>query len=189
MPVVASENCPACWRADRYKGWLSAMAQLVVTSMEMLGPPRGVQPLSPADARVAREVPARADYLALYHAVGDPLQWDEHLKLDDAALDAFLNDPATWIHILRVSGRPGGFCEFSGVGGEVVQLTHFGLIPALQGRGLGPFLLHQALVDVWRQGTRRIWLETDSYDHPKAIATYAHAGFRVFNRRTMSVAG
>ncbi|PWR20793.1 GNAT family N-acetyltransferase [Zavarzinia compransoris] len=166
------------------------MAQLVVTYMEMLGPPRGAKPLAPADAIVRREAPAREDYLALYHAVGDPLRWDEHVTMAASALDAFLSDPATHIHVLRLGRRAGGFCEFSGAGGDTVELTHFGLIPVLQGRGLGPFLLHQALVDLWGLGpTRRVWLRTDSWDHPKAIATYAHAGFRVFDRRTISVAG
>ncbi|MDD3444737.1 MAG: GNAT family N-acetyltransferase [Zavarzinia sp.] len=165
------------------------MVQLIVTFMEMLATPKGAQPCAPGCATVRREVMARADYLQLYRAVGDPLHWDDHLTMSAEALDAFLADPANHVHVLRLSGAAGGFCEFTGVGGPEVQLTHFGLAPGLQGRGLGPYLLHVALSDVWTRGTRRVWLHTDNWDHPKAIATYAHAGFRVFDRHVQAVAG
>lgn len=165
------------------------MHRLVVTYMEMLAPPRGTQPCAPACATVRREVPSRAEYLQFYRAVGEPLLWDERLTMSAEALDAFLTDPANHVYVLRLSGIAGGFCEFTGVGGPEVQLTHFGLVPSQQGKGLGPYLLHVALARIWSGPTKRVWLHTDNFDHPKAIATYAHAGFRVFDRHIRADAG
>ena len=64
-----------------------------------------------------------------------------------------------------------------------MELKNFGLVQAAQGRGLGPRLLHVALEAEWRRGPSRIWLHTDTWDHPAAIPTYRRAGFVVLEVR------
>ncbi|MDG4898320.1 hypothetical protein P9272_32830 [Mesorhizobium sp. WSM4976] len=56
-------------------------------------------------------------------------------------LEAVLADAATHIHVLRVDGEARGFCAFNGVGKAAIELVHFGLVPAFQGKRLGPFML------------------------------------------------
>jgi ribosomal protein S18 acetylase RimI-like enzyme len=65
----------------------------------------------------------------------------------------------------------------------VVELTHFGLAPAFQGRKLGPFLLDQSLRAVWSQKPERLWLHTDTCDHPAAQSVYSRAGFTAYAQR------
>ena len=60
------------------------------------------------------------------------------------------------------------------------ELKNFGLVPEAQGRGLGPWLLGISLQHEWSLGPERIWLHTDTWDHPAAIPTYERAGFRVY---------
>lgn len=97
-----------------------------------------------------------------------------------AALVAFLSSPSTTTFVLREAGRAIGLCEFDAA---EIALTHFGLIPAAYGRRIGPWLLDTALRAVWRETTRRIWLHTDTNDHPKAQATYRRAGFEVYKEQ------
>jgi ribosomal protein S18 acetylase RimI-like enzyme len=160
------------------------MVELLVTYMEMTVPPPG-PPLRPPlpGVMVARETLRRPEYLRLYREVGEALQWDLRLGMADAGLDRFLADPSTDIHLLRLDGAPAGFCELSRAALPEVEIVHFGLVPAAQGKRLGPFLLDQALRSVWQEEVRRVWLHTDTNDHPKAIATYERAGFRVYERR------
>ncbi|MDZ4736472.1 MAG: GNAT family N-acetyltransferase [Rhodospirillaceae bacterium] len=160
------------------------MVDLLVTYLEMTAPPAGpALPPPLTGAAIARE-PLDADsYLALYRAVGDAVQWDDRLRMTKAALDAFLRDPTTHIYVLRLNGAPVGLCEFDGVGKPETELTNFGLVPDAQGRRLGPWLLDHALRDVWVNGPRRIWLHTDTNDHPDAEAVYRQAGFEIFRRR------
>jgi ribosomal protein S18 acetylase RimI-like enzyme len=99
------------------------------------------------------------------------------------ALLALLERPSTWLFVLGLAGRPVGLCEFERVGEAETELTNFGLVPAAQGRKLGPFLLDHALREVWSRGPRRISLHIDTNDHPHAIATYERAGFRIFMAR------
>ncbi|MGF1607783.1 MAG: GNAT family N-acetyltransferase [Kiloniellales bacterium] len=160
------------------------MVELLVTYMEMTATPAGA-PLPPPrpDAQVAREALAPEAYRALYRAIGEPVQWDEHLLLSPQALEAFLADPAIELFVLRLTGEAAGLCELDRSGAPDVEIKHFGLVPAAQGQRLGPFLLDWALRAAWADGARRVWLHTDSNDHPKARQTYERAGFRVCQER------
>ena len=163
------------------------MVELLVTYMEMVEPPRGpaLAPLV-AGAAVARERPSPAEYLALYRAVGESLQWDQRLAMPAFALAEFLAGPNADIRVLHLAGRAAGFCEMDVSAWPEVEIVNFGLLPQAQGKGLGPYLLDHALRAAWGRGARRIWLHTDSNDHPKAVAVYERAGFRVFDRRRES---
>ena len=44
-------------------------------------------------------------------------------------------------------------------------------------------LLLAALGDCWTFKPERIWLKTDTNDHPAAVGTYERAGFRSYLRR------
>ncbi len=157
------------------------MVDLLVSYMEMTEVPGGAPIAAPvAGARIERERPELADYLALYRAVGEPLHWDQRLRMPDDALQALLGDSATYVHVLRVDGRPVGLCEFVGVGEAEVELTNFGLMPEFQGKRLGPYLLDHSLRSIWLQAPRRVWLHTDTNDHPGAQSTYRRAGFKPY---------
>lgn len=158
---------------------------LLVTYMELRAQPpsAAVHPAPSANLEIRAELPSVKDYLALYRAIGEPLTWDTRLRMPEEEVAQFLSATSTRTFILREEGRPVGLCEFYAVGAEDIELTHFGLVPAVYGRRLGPFLLANALHAVWREGTRRIWLHTDTNDHPKAQAVYARAGFKTYMQR------
>ena len=163
------------------------MVDLLVTYMEMTGPPAAPEVAKPVHgAEVGREILSRDDYLNLYRAVGDAVQWDQRLLMSPTDLDAFLAGAANRIFVLRLGNQAVGLCEFDGSGGAEVELTNFGVIPEVQGRGLGPYLLDRALRSIWSEGARRVWLHTDTYDHRKAQLTYRRAGFAVFAERVES---
>lgn len=160
------------------------MVDLLVTYLEMTAPPPPPELTAPVPgAAIAREQLDADSYLAIYRAVGEAVQWDDRLRMTRAALDAFLRDPATHIYVLRLNGAPVGLCELDGVGKLETELMNFGLVAHAQGRRLGPWLLDHALREVWGYKPRRIWLHTDTNDHPGAETVYRRAGFEVFQRR------
>ncbi len=160
------------------------MVDLLVTYMEMTAPPEREALSRPViGVQIGRERLSRVDYLDLYRAVGEPLQWDQRLRMTWGALDTLLGDIGTEIYVLRLGERAIGLCEFVGAGSHEVELTNFGLVAEFQGRGLGPFLLDHALRSVWARSPHRVWLHTDTNDHANAQATYRRAGFRVHSQR------
>lgn len=159
--------------------------RLLVTYMELREPPAG-RPALPVPAAHLTVQPERLsveDYLLLYREIGTPLTWDSRLHMPQAALVAFLSSPSTTTFVLREAGRAIGLCEFDAADTDEIELTHFGLVPAAYGRRIGPWLLDTALRAIWRETVRRIWLHTDTNDHPKAQATYRRAGFEIYKEQ------
>jgi ribosomal protein S18 acetylase RimI-like enzyme len=131
--------------------------------------------------RAARESLSLWDYLALYRNVGESLRWDQRLLMPDAGLAALLEGGSLNIYVLRNGhGHALGFCEFDRGAFPEIELKNFGLIPEAQGHGLGPWLLSIALREEWQCSPTRIWLHTDTWDHPAAVRVYERAGFRVY---------
>lgn len=132
---------------------------------------------------MTRDVPGAEACLLLYRAIGDDVQWDHRLHMSHGALVRFLDAASTHVYVLRRNDEAVGLCEFEGVGPPDVELVHFGIVPALQRRGLGRYLLDRALRAIWSYGPRRIWLHTDTNDHRNALATYMRADFRIYQRQ------
>ncbi len=158
---------------------------LLVTYMELRTPPedRPALPAPGVDLEIRAERLSLTAYLSLYRAIGEPLTWDQRLRMPQDELAQLLSAPSTITLVLQETGQPVGLCEFDAADEQDIELVHFGLVPAAYGRRLGPFLLDAALRAVWRKVTRRVWLHTDTNDHAKAQATYARAGFTPYLQR------
>jgi ribosomal protein S18 acetylase RimI-like enzyme len=159
------------------------MMKLLVTYLEQ-NEPAPPPPLHWGSERVTVERLQRQSYLSLYSRVGEPLGWDQRLRMPDQELESLLGGGFLRIYVLRdMQGEALGFCEFDRTEFPQIELKNFGLISECQGRGLGPWLLATALYGEWRSNPDRIWLHTDTWDHPAAIKIYQRAGFRVFDVR------
>jgi ribosomal protein S18 acetylase RimI-like enzyme len=153
---------------------------LKVTYMELREAPAPRASRSGAE-RIARERPSVLEYLSLYRRVGGPLRWDQRLLMPQAELAALLEGGTLHVYVLRNAAEEAlGFCEFDRGAFPQIELKNFGLIPEAQGRALGPWLLSIALSEEWMSGPTRIWLHTDTWDHPAAICVYERVGFRVY---------
>ena len=158
-----------------------------VTYLELRVRPAPVPARSGAE-RIGVERLTLEDYLGLYRRVGGPVRWDQRLRMPVAELEALLQSDRLRIHVLRDgNGVALGFCEFDRGAFPEIELKNFGLDPEAQGHGLGSWLLATALEREWHAGPNRIWLHTDTWDHPAARLLYERAGFRVFDVRHEAV--
>jgi GNAT superfamily N-acetyltransferase len=157
--------------------------RLQVSYLELLTEPPAPRGRSGPE-RIEVETLAREAYLELYRRVGGPLRWDTRLNMPSSELDELLASDCSRTHVVRdANGEALGLCEFDLGAFPQIELEHFGLVREAQGRGLGPWLLSTALAREWRAGARRIWLHTDTWDHPAAVPVYERAGFRVYEVR------
>jgi len=156
------------------------MPLVQVTYMELREAPRPVGRPGGGE-RIAAERLALEPYLALYRRVGGAYGWGARLRLPPEELAAILAAERTAILVARgPAGEPLGFCEHDRTGFPEVELKQFGLVPEGMGRGLGPRLLDAGLQAEWQRGATRIWLHTDTLDHPAALPLYRRAGFQVY---------
>lgn len=157
------------------------MVKLLVTYMEQRSrPAETATPPPRPDARVVHEKLHMADYLFLYREIGEPVQWDDRLRMTPEALSNFLQDVSSNLFILYVGDIRVGLYEAYVDHNSEIEITNFGLVPGAQGQKLGPFLLDYSLRALWDQRPRQIWLHTDTNDHPNAVKTYKRAGFQAY---------
>lgn len=150
----------------------------VVTSLEMLAPPKP-QPASHSPLQLVRwPAPAPAKYRALFRRVGEPWLWFSRLVMSDTELGAIISDPA--VEIFAVVDRRGieiGLLEIDFREAATAELSFFGLVPELAGKGHGRWLMGRALALAWRPGVKRVWVHTCTLDHPSAPGFYRMQGF------------
>jgi len=159
----------------------------VVTYLEMLAKP--VRPPMPVPA--AKLALMRAErctvsfYRYLYNVVGEPWLWYERRLWSDQRIAEHLTRTNTEIYVLHAWGSPAGFFELVR-GATDTELAYFGLVPEFIGRGFGAWFLNSAIDTAWLGATRRVWVHTCTYDHPRALGLYQKCGFRVYERRPVT---
>lgn len=162
----------------------------IVTSLEMTAKPP-LRPMPQSELQLKRwKAPALNTYRALYRRVGEPWLWFSRLVMDDTELAEIIHDPQVkiWavtdlrgieVGILELDFRENGQCE----------IAFFGLIPDLNGKGHGRWLMAMALQLGWAEKNvdgkdmTRLWVHTCTLDAPGALGFYRKCGFVPFQRQ------
>lgn len=121
-------------------------------------------------------------YLDLYRRVGAPHLWYSRLEMERERLDALLHDPKVRLDVLRVEGRAEGLLEFDFRDDNVCEIAFFGVTPALVGTGAARVMMNRAIRVAFEQPIERLWVHTNSIDHPKALDFYRRSGFTPVER-------
>ncbi len=164
--------------------------ECTITFLEMVEPPslKPAKPLGgPALSLLRVEKPTVAFYRFLYNTIGAEWLWFERRLMRDAKLESIIQDPKVEVWVLYCGGQPAGYAELDfrlQTSREAVDLSYFGLMPAFIGQRLGPFLLNAALQRAWSTKPRRVTVNTNSMDHPRALPLYQRFGFRPIRRVT-----
>ncbi len=153
----------------------------VITHLAMESPPERAAPPPPAAGLAVnrRGTMPVADYLRLYHAIGDDWLWWSRLTLDEAALAAQIAPPQTELYVAESGGEEIGLIELNLRPKPDIELRYFGVVPSWIGKGLGGWLLGHALAAAGRHRPRRMILNTCTLDHPGALAFYQRHGFAI----------
>ena len=169
---------------------LEGKLRSVITYLEMKARP-ALKPVPPPPgiklALLRAETPGVAFYRFLYNTVGKPWLWWARRAMSDEALARAIQDPKVEIYVLYCEGQPAGYAELDRrVAGEV-ELAYFGLLPDFIGRKLGPYLLTWALEQAWSYAPDRVWVNTCTFDHPKALPLYQKLGFVPYRQETQII--
>ncbi len=159
--------------------------ETVVTYLEMTEPQYPIIH-APANLRVAlmRALnPPLHFYRYLYDVIGRDYAWVDRKVLSDAELEALIHADTTDIRVLYVEGSPAGFFELDSSRPDALWLQYLGLVPDYHGRGLGKFLLAEAVTAAWETNPERLRVETCTLDNPHALPLYQRVGFVPYARK------
>jgi GNAT superfamily N-acetyltransferase len=159
--------------------------ETTVTLLEMTtAPSQHVPP--PANLKLAlmlAERPPVHFYRYLYDIIGRDNHWVDRARLPDAELAGLITAEETEIFVAYANGVPAGYFELEWRDGEDIWLAYFGIVPEFRGRGLGKWLLSEALATAWLKEPERVRVETCTLDDPRALPLYQRMGFVPYERR------
>lgn len=155
----------------------------IVTSLEMREKPRA-RPTAPSPLSLVHwPAPATERYRTLFRRVGEPWLWFSRLVMSDSDLRKILDNPK--VEVYAATDRAGielGMLELDFRVEGTCELSYFGLVPEVTGKGNGGWLMGHALALAWRAGIERVWVHTCTLDHPSALGFYQRHGFVPYRR-------
>ena len=157
----------------------------IVTSLEMTAmPPAGSERQAPPGVRLElMQSPAVAWYRALFRKVGENWLWFSRLRLDEATLARVIDDAAVEVYVLKAGEDEAGILELDFREAGTCEIAFLGLAPGFEGRGLGGYLMSQAINRAWSRPISRLWVHTCTLDHPSALPFYIRSGFRAYEQQ------
>lgn len=123
----------------------------------------------------------------LYRDVGDQWRWHDRRSWSEARWQSYLASPGLRAFVVEVDGRDGGYFELERADDGSMEVALFGLRDFAQGRGLGRWLIAQAVVAARAWGATRVWLHTCTLDSPKALPNYLARGFVPWRKEEYTV--
>jgi GNAT superfamily N-acetyltransferase len=159
--------------------------ETTVTFLEMTAPTTQHVP-APVNIKLAlmlAEAPPVHFYRYLYDTIGRAQHWIDRAKMSDADLAQAITAEGTEIFVAYANGVPGGFFELERRDEQDVWLAYFGIMPEFRGRGLGKWLLSEAIAAAWLREPERVRVETCTLDDPRALPLYQRMGFVPYERR------
>ena len=155
----------------------------VVTYLEMRTPPPISATPGTSEFAIRRVVkPDLGWYRRLYREIGEPWLWFSRLRMSDSELREILHDAAVDVLALSRNSEDGGLLEFDRRHMPDIEISFFGVTPALIGKGAGRALLEYCLPLAWEHHPQRVWLHTCTSDHSGALNFYRKAGFVPYKR-------
>jgi GNAT superfamily N-acetyltransferase len=125
----------------------------------------------------------------LYAEVGRQYRWTDRLSWSDERIRAYLDAGDVALYVLYVESAPAGYFELKRHEDASTEIAYFGLMGDYIGRGLGGWLLTQAVEAAWAGQPSRVWLHTCTLDHPSALPNYVRRGFRLVRQEVYQVEG
>ncbi len=137
----------------------------------------------PDDLEVCRESGSGAPSVAagLYRDVGGSHHWHDRSQWSGSDWSALLADASVELWTARRRGQAVGYFELKREPG-VAEIRYFGIKPGEIGRGVGGWLLSEAVRRAWQPGVDRVIVNTCTLDHPAALPNYLARGFVVVRR-------
>lgn len=152
---------------------------VTLTRFEMRAkPPLHVPPPAEQIALIRGHAMPVHYYRYLNATISDAPLWRRRAALDDAALSALIHDEQIEIYVLYVGGVPAGLNELDFRGSPEAELAFFGIAPDYLGRGLGHYLLAQAITLAWGHDIDRLRVAATSADPPQLLPLYQKCGFQ-----------
>ena len=116
-----------------------------------------------------------------YKEVGKDFFWKDRLRWSDQEWLSYINNDFFKLYILKYNNKLAGYYEllydfktFS------MEIPYFGIFKEFYGKGIGGYLLTDAILNSFNHKVDKVWVHTCTLDHPNALKNYLARGMKVF---------
>jgi len=105
-----------------------------------------------------------------YKEVGKEFFWKDRLRWSDQEWLSYINNEFFKLYILKYNNKLAGYYEllydlktFS------MEIPYFGIFKEFYGKGIGGYLLTDAILNSFNHKVDKVWVHTCTLDHPNAL--------------------
>ena len=121
-----------------------------------------------------------------YKNIGKNCEWVDRLIWTDINWMDHLNDERLFTYILKDNEQMAGYFELIyEKKKEECEIAYFGILDEYFGKGLGGYLLSEAIKESFKFGCKRVIVHTCSLDHKNALKNYISRGMKIFKSETL----
>jgi len=117
----------------------------------------------------------------LYKEVGRDFFWRDRLKWNDQNWLDYISKDFFKLYILKQNNKLVGYYELLyEPKSSSMEIPYFGIFKEFYGRGIGGYLLTDAILTSFNQKINKVWVHTCTLDHPNALKNYLARGMKIF---------
>ena len=116
-----------------------------------------------------------------YKEVGKDFFWKDRLRWSDEQWLDYINNNYFRFYILKYKNNFAGYYELLYDPSTVsLEIPYFGIFKEFYGKGIGGYLLTDAILTSFNQQVNKVWVHTCTLDHPNALKNYLARGMKIF---------
>ena len=116
-----------------------------------------------------------------YKEVGKDFFWKDRLRWSDQEWLSYINNEFFKLYILKYNNKLAGYYELLyNLKTFSMEIPYFGIFKEFYGKGIGGYLLTDAILNSFNHKVDKVWVHTCTLDHPNALKNYLARGMKVF---------
>jgi ribosomal protein S18 acetylase RimI-like enzyme len=117
----------------------------------------------------------------LYKEVGKDFFWRDRLRWSDQQWLDYINNNFFRLYVLKYKNNLAGYYELLyDINTNSIEIPYFGIFKELYGKGIGGYLLTDAILTAFEENIDKVWVHTCTLDHPNALKNYIARGMNIF---------
>ncbi len=121
-----------------------------------------------------------------YKNIGKKHRWIDRLAWDNLKWSSYLENKNVFTYTLKSNNNMMGYFEV--INDQKIksfEIAYFGILSEYIGKGLGGYLLSEAIKICFKLDCQKVWVHTCSLDHQHALSNYIKRGMKIFKEETI----
>ena len=123
-----------------------------------------------------------------YKQIGKNHRWTDRLSWNNNMWVNYVSDKSVNTFVLMYNKNLAGYFEriYNKQSNEF-EIAYFGILHEYRNKKFGAYLLSKAIELSFKDGAKRVWVHTCTFDHKNAIKNYLSRGMKIFKEEKIKI--